>query len=117
MLPNNFPDAGGKPEYNTVDAALWYFDSLHQYFEATQDDVTLQKLFPILAGVIEAHVAGTRYNIHVDPTDGLLYAGGPGGPLTWVDAKIGDWVVTPPPRKPPETHSLWFKPPEPLARC
>jgi len=115
MLPNNFPDAGGKPEYNTVDAALWYFDSLHQYFEATQDDVTLQKLFPILAGVIEAHVAGTRYNIHVDPTDGLLYAGGPGVQLTWMDAKIGDWVVTPRTGKPVEINALWINALETMA--
>jgi predicted glycogen debranching enzyme len=115
MLPNNFPDAGGKPEYNTVDAALWYFESLRQYFEATQDDVTLQKLFPILAGVIEAHVAGTRYNIHVDPTDGLLYAGGPGVQLTWMDAKIGDWVVTPRTGKPVEINALWINALETMA--
>ena len=115
MLPNNFPDAGGKPEYNTVDAALWYFESLRQYFEATQDDVTLQKLFPILAGVIEAHVAGTRYNIHVDPTDGLLYAGEPGVQLTWMDAKIGDWVVTPRTGKPVEINALWINALETMA--
>jgi predicted glycogen debranching enzyme len=115
MLPNNFPDAGGKPEYNTVDAAFWYFESLRQYFEATQDDVTLQKLFPILAGVIEAHVAGTRYNIHVDPTDGLLYAGGPGVQLTWMDAKIGDWVVTPRTGKPVEINALWINALETMA--
>ncbi len=108
MLPNNFPDAGGKPEYNTVDAALWYFESIRQYFEATQDDVTLQTLFPILAGIIDAHVAGTRYNIHVDPVDGLLYAGGPGVQLTWMDAKIGDWVVTPRTGKPVEINALWI---------
>ncbi len=115
MLPNNFPDAAGKPEYNTVDAALWHFESLRQYFEATQDDVTLQKLFPILAGVIEAHVAGTRYNIHVDPTDGLLYAGGPGVQLTWMDAKIGDWVVTPRTGKPVEINALWINALETMA--
>jgi predicted glycogen debranching enzyme len=108
MLPNNFPDAGGKPEYNTVDAALWYFESVRQYFEATQDTVTLQKLFPVLAGMIDAHVAGTRYNIHVDQADGLLYAGGPGIQLTWMDAKIGDWVVTPRTGKPVEINALWI---------
>src|SRR6266404_2806662 len=95
MLPNNFPDAGGKPEYNTVDAALWYFEAVRQYFEATQDAVTLQKLFPVLAGMIDAHMAGARYNIHVDPADGLLYSGQAGVQLTWMDAKVGDWVVTP----------------------
>jgi predicted glycogen debranching enzyme len=108
MLPNNFPDASGKPEYNTVDAALWYFESIRQYVEATQDLATLQRLFPILAGIIDAHIAGTRYNIHVDPTDGLLYAGGPGVQLTWMDAKIGDWVVTPRTGKPVEINALWI---------
>jgi predicted glycogen debranching enzyme len=108
MLPNNFPDAGGKPEYNTVDAALWYFEAIRQYFAATQDIVTLQKLFPVLAGMIDAHIKGTRFNIHVDPADGLLYAGGPGVQLTWMDAKIGDWVVTPRNGKPVEINALWI---------
>jgi predicted glycogen debranching enzyme len=78
MLPNNFSDAGGEPEYNTVDAALWFFEAVRQYFAATQDTGTLQRLFPVLAGIIGAHVKGTRYNIHVDAADGLLYAGEPG---------------------------------------
>ena len=115
MLPNNFPDAGGKPEYNTVDAALWYCESIRQYFEATQDVVTLQKLFPVLAGMIDAHIAGTRYNIHVDPADGLLYAGAPGVQLTWMDAKIGDWVVTPRAGKPVEINALWINALETMA--
>jgi len=108
MLPNNFPDAGGKPEYNTVDAALWYFEAVRQYFAATQDSTTLEKLFPVLEGMVEAHVAGTRYNIHVDSSDGLLYAGGPGIQLTWMDAKIGDWVVTPRTGKAVEINALWI---------
>jgi predicted glycogen debranching enzyme len=108
MLPNNFPDAGGQPEYNTVDAALWYFEAVRQYFEATRDRETLEKLFPILAEMIEAHITGTRYNIHVDPADGLLYAGQPGVQLTWMDAKIGDWVVTPRTGKPVEINALWI---------
>ena len=115
MLPNNFPDAGGKPDYNTVDAALWYFEAIRQYFEATQDIVTLQKLFPVLTGMIDAHVAGARYNIHVDPADGLLYAGGPGVQLTWMDAKIGDWVVTPRMGKPVEINALWINALETMA--
>jgi len=115
MLPHNFPDAGGKPEYNTVDATLWYFESIRQYFEATQDAVTLQKLFPVLAGMIDAHIAGTRYNIHVDPADGLLYAGAPGVQLTWMDAKIGDWVVTPRAGKPVEINALWINALETMA--
>ena len=108
MLPNNFPDAGGKPEYNTVDAALWYFEAIRQYFEATQDTATLQRLFPVLSEIIDAHVKGTRYGIHIDPADGLLYAGGPGVQLTWMDAKIGDWVVTPRTGKPVEINALWI---------
>jgi len=108
MLPNNFPDAGGKPEYNTADAALWYFEAVRQYIGATQDTVTLQRLFPILVGMIDVHLQGTRYNIHVDPADGLLYAGGPGVQLTWMDAKIGDWVVTPRTGKPVEINALWI---------
>jgi predicted glycogen debranching enzyme len=115
MLPNNFPDAGGKPEYNTVDAGLWYFEAVRQYFEATQDDVTLQKLFPILAAMIDAHVAGTRYNIHVDPADGLLHSGAPGVQVTWMDAKIGDWVVTPRMGKPVEINALWINALETMA--
>jgi predicted glycogen debranching enzyme len=108
MLPNNFPDAGGKPEYNTVDAGLWYFEAVRQYFAATQDTKTLQSLFPVLAAMIDAHVQGTRYNIHVDPADGLIYAGGPGVQLTWMDAKLGDWVVTPRTGKPVEINALWI---------
>jgi predicted glycogen debranching enzyme len=107
MLPNNFPDAGGTPEYNTIDATLWYFEAIRQYFAATDDRATLKKLFPILAEILEAHVNGARYNIHVDPTDGLLYGGGPGVQLTWMDAKIGDWIVTPRSGKPVEINALW----------
>jgi predicted glycogen debranching enzyme len=108
MLPNNFSDAGGKPGYNSVDAALWYFEAVRQYFSATQDSATLQNLFPVLAAMVDAHVAGTRYNIHVDSADGLLYAGGPGIQLTWMDAKISDWVVTPRTGKPVEINALWI---------
>jgi predicted glycogen debranching enzyme len=116
MLPNNFPDAGGQPEYNTVDAALWYFESLRQYFEYAQDLATLQKLFPVLGEIIDAHVKGTRYNIHVDAADGLLFAGGPGLQLTWMDAKIGDYVVTPRTGKPVEVNALWINALETMAQ-
>jgi predicted glycogen debranching enzyme len=108
MLPNNFPDSGALPEYNTIDATLWYFEAIRQYFAETEDITTLQKLFPILAKIISAHVKGTRYNIHVDPVDGLLYGGGPGVQLTWMDAKIGDWVITPRTGKPVEINALWI---------
>ena len=115
MLPNNFPDAGGKPEYNTIDAALWYFESIRQYFAVTQDTATLQKLFPVLASMVDAHIAGTRFDIHLDAADGLLYGGGPGVQLTWMDAKIGDWVVTPRTGKPVEINALWINALETMA--
>ena len=108
MLPNNFPDAGGQPEYNTVDAALWYFEAARQYFEATKDAETIVKLYSVLDQIISAYRKGTRYNIHVDETDGLLYAGESGVQLTWMDAKVGDWVVTPRIGKPVEVNALWY---------
>ena len=114
MLPNNFPDAGGTPEYNTIDATLWYFEAVRQYFAATEDAATLQKLWPVLSDIIAAHLQGTRYNIHVD-MDGLLYGGGPGAQLTWMDAKVGDWVVTPRTGKPVEVNALWINALESMA--
>ena len=108
MLPNNFPDAGGAPQYNTVDAALWYFEAVRQYFEATKDRQAILKLYPVLTQIISAHLNGTRYHIHVDPADGLLYAGEDGVQLTWMDAKVGDWVVTPRIGKPVEINALWY---------
>lgn len=108
MLPNRFPDAGEVPEYNTVDATLWYFEAIHQYYKATQDDDLLMELFPVLADIIHWHCRGTRFNIHLDPIDGLLYAGETGAQLTWMDAKVGDWVVTPRTGKPIEVNALWY---------
>jgi predicted glycogen debranching enzyme len=108
MLPNNFPDAGGQPEYNTVDAALWYFEAVRQYFTATKDAEAIAELYPVLAQIIKAHLKGTRYRIHVDDADGLLYAGEDGVQLTWMDAKVGDWVVTPRIGKPVEVNALWY---------
>ncbi|NJO80036.1 MAG: glycogen debranching protein [Cyanobacteria bacterium RM1_2_2] len=108
MLPNRFPDAGEIPEYNTVDATLWYFEAIRQYYQSTQDDDLLLELFPILADIIDWHCRGTRYNIHLDPADGLLYAGDTGLQLTWMDAKVGDWVVTPRTGKPIEVNALWY---------
>jgi predicted glycogen debranching enzyme len=108
MLPNVFPDAGEMPEYNTVDATLWYFEAVRQYCAATQDVDFLREIFPVLADIVEWHVRGTRYQIRVDAADGLLHAGGPGVQLTWMDAKIGDWVVTPRIGKPIEVNALWY---------
>lgn len=107
MLPNLFPDAGQTPEYNTVDATLWYFEAVRAYHTATGDDDFLRELFPTLQEIIAWHQRGTRYNIHIDPADGLLYAGEAGVQLTWMDAKVGDWVVTPRIGKPVEVNALW----------
>jgi predicted glycogen debranching enzyme len=108
MLPNRFPDAGDVPEYNTVDATLWYFEAIRSYYDATADDDLLEELFPVLADIINWHCRGTRYNIHLDASDGLLYAGEPGVQLTWMDAKVDDWVVTPRIGKPIEINALWY---------
>jgi predicted glycogen debranching enzyme len=112
MLPNRFPDESvdsAPVEYNTVDATLWYFHAISRYVEVTQDKKLLTDLFPILESIIDWHIKGTRYNIHVDPADGLLYAGVPGVQLTWMDAKVGDWVVTPRIGKPVEVNALWYR--------
>jgi predicted glycogen debranching enzyme len=108
MLPNHFPDDGGEPEYTSVDAALWYFAAVRQYFETTRDTEAATQLYTVLDQIIKAHRKGTRYHIHVDETDGLLYAGEEGVQLTWMDAKVGDWVVTPRIGKPVEVNALWY---------
>ena len=108
MLPNTFPDAGEPPQFNTVDATLWFFEASRRYFEATQDLAFVQELFPALASIIDFHVRGTRYNIKLDPSDALLSAGGPNVQLTWMDAKVGDWVVTPRTGKAVEVNALWI---------
>lgn len=108
MMPNRFPDVGETPEYNTVDATLWYFEALYQYYKATQDDDLLTELYPVLTDIIHWHCRGTRFHIHLDPVDGLLYAGETGVQLTWMDAKVGDWVVTPRTGKPIEINALWY---------
>ncbi len=108
MVPNLFPDRGEIPGYNTVDAILWYFEAIRAYHAATQDDELLADLYPALEEVIDWHCRGTRYNIHLDPDDGLIYAGEAGVQLTWMDVKIGDWVVTPRTGKPIEVNALWY---------
>ncbi len=108
MLPNRFPDSGETPEYNTVDATLWYFEAIRAYFRETQDEKLLRRLFPTLRSIIEQHVEGTRYGIRVDADDGLLRAGESGVQLTWMDAKVGDRVITPRIGKPIEVSALWY---------
>jgi predicted glycogen debranching enzyme len=108
MLPNRFPDWGTTPEYNTVDATLWFFVAAWRYLEATKDLSFLGKeLLPVFRDIIDWHRRGTRYGIKVDD-DGLLRAGQPGVQLTWMDAKVGDWVVTPRIGKPVEIQALWY---------
>jgi predicted glycogen debranching enzyme len=107
MLPNVFPDGGTTPEYNTVDATLWYFEAIRHYYIATQDREFIAELFPLLAEIIDWHIKGTRHNIQMDD-DGLIYAGETGVQLTWMDAKVDDWVVTPRIGKPIEINALWY---------
>lgn len=108
MLPNVFPEANETPQYNTVDATLWYFNAIAYYCAATQDWSLLEELFPALETIVAWHQRGTRYQIHWDAEDGLIYAGEPGVQLTWMDAKVGDWVVTPRQGKPVEINALWY---------
>jgi predicted glycogen debranching enzyme len=107
MLPNRFPDGGEAPEYNTVDATLWMFHALDAYLDATSDRLLLRDLYPTLREIIDWHQRGTRYGIRVDTSDGLLFAGQAGVQLTWMDAKVGDWVVTPRTGKAVEINALW----------
>ena len=109
LLPNNFPDhAGVIPGYNTVDATLWYAHAIYAYHAATGDDALVDDLLPILRDMADRHIVGTRHGIGLDPADALLRAGEPGVQLTWMDAKIGDWVVTPRIGKPVEINALWY---------
>jgi predicted glycogen debranching enzyme len=108
MLPNRFPDAGETPEYNTVDATLWFFEAARAYLVYTSDlEFVRDELYPVFADIISWHVRGTRYGIKVDPS-GLLTSGESGVQLTWMDAKVGDWVVTPRRGKPVEIQALWY---------
>ncbi len=108
MLPNRFPDAGEVPEYNTVDATLWYFEAIRAYVEKTKDyDFVIRNLYDKLANILAWHVEGTRFRIKMDE-DGLLFAGESGVQLTWMDAKIGDLVITPRTGKAVEIQALWY---------
>jgi len=109
MLPNRFPDAGGAPEYNSVDASLWFVVAVHDYFAAANvPDAARRVLQGAVDAILDGYARGTRYEIAADPRDGLLRAGVPGVQLTWMDAKAGDWVVTPRIGKPVEIQALWI---------
>jgi predicted glycogen debranching enzyme len=108
MLPNRFVDSGETAEFNTVDATLWFFEAARAYAAVTGDyKFVREELYPVFTSIIDFHIKGTRYNIKV-AEDGLLNAGAPGAQLTWMDAKIGDWVVTPRSGKPVEIQALWY---------
>ncbi len=108
MLPNRFPDRGEHVEYNTIDATLWFFVAIYKYYEASKDKEFIKTLVPVLTNIVQWHYKGTRYNIHVDLSDELLSGGQEGVQLTWMDAKVGDWVVTPRRGKPVEINALWY---------
>ena len=132
MLPYRFPDEGETPEYNTVDASLWYFEALRAYLHrsfvslrmtdeenvilsetknllvAPEDEGLARELLPVLEEIVDWHCRGTRYNIHRDDADGLIYAGEEGIQLTWMDAKVDDRVITSRIGKPVEVNALWY---------
>lgn len=108
LIPNLFPEGHKEGLYHTADATLWYFHALHRYLETTGDRSTLEQLWPTLRDIVAHHVRGTHYGIHVDPHDGLLSQGADGYQLTWMDAKVADWVVTPRRGKAVEINALWY---------
>jgi predicted glycogen debranching enzyme len=108
LLPNLFPEGEREGLYHTADATLWYFHAIDRYVATTGDRDTLRLLLPKLQGIVEHHVHGTHFGIGVDPADGLLRQGQEGYQLTWMDAKVGDWVVTPRRGKAVEINALWY---------
>jgi predicted glycogen debranching enzyme len=108
LIPNLFPEGKKEGLYHAADATLWFFHALSQYVAYSNDRLTLSLLYPTLKTIIEAHVRGTGFGIQVDPGDGLLRQGAPGYQLTWMDAKVDDWVVTPRRGKAVEINALWY---------
>jgi predicted glycogen debranching enzyme len=108
LIPNLFPERERQGLYHTADATLWYFHAINRYLAATSDRETLRVLLPKLKDIVDHHLRGTRFGIGVDPADGLLRQGEHGYQLTWMDAKVGDWVVTPRRGKAVEINALWY---------
>ncbi|HVX66959.1 MAG TPA: amylo-alpha-1,6-glucosidase [Bryobacteraceae bacterium] len=108
LIPNMFPEGEKEGLYHTADATLWFFHAVQRYVQTTGDRATLRLLLPKLKDIVTRHIAGTRFGIGVDPEDGLLREGAAGYQLTWMDAKVGDWVVTPRRGKPVEINALWY---------
>jgi predicted glycogen debranching enzyme len=108
LIPNLFPEGEQEGLYHTADATLWFFHALDRYLDATGDQITLRLVLPKLLDIVEYHLRGTHFGIRVDSQDGLLYQGQEGYQLTWMDAKVGDWVVTPRRGKAVEINALWY---------
>lgn len=108
LIPNYFPDAHTHGVYHTADASLWFFHAISRYFAKTNDRATLRTLIPAMKDIISHHIKGTSFGIGVDSKDGLLTQGAEGYQLTWMDAKVGDWVVTPRRGKAVEINALWY---------
>lgn len=108
LIPNLFPEGQQDGLYHTADATLWFFHAVHRYVTLTGDRQLLQDLLPQLRNIVDMHLRGTRFGIGIDPADGLLRQGAEGYQLTWMDAKVGDWVVTPRRGKPVEINALWY---------
>jgi len=108
LIPNLFPEGGREGLYHTADATLWFFHAIDRYIEVSGDEELLPAILPSLLDIMRHHIEGTRFNIHVDPADGLLAQGQGGYQLTWMDAKVEDWVVTPRRGKAVEVNALWY---------
>jgi predicted glycogen debranching enzyme len=108
LIPNMFPEGDREGLYHTADATLWFFHAIERYTQVTGEEGTLRSLMPVLLDIVEHHLRGTRFGIHVDPADGLFTQGAEGYQLTWMDAKVGDWVVTPRRGKAVELNALWY---------
>jgi len=109
MVPNRFPDVGEQPEYNTIDASLWFLHAIDRYLAASRDEVRVRETaWPAVKQILDGYRRGTRYGIRMDE-DGLITGGVPGAQLTWMDAKVGEWVVTPRHGKPVEIQALWVR--------
>lgn len=108
LIPNMFPEGEAAGLYHTADATLGFFHAVDRYLHFTGDLTTLDLLLPTLVDIVEHHIRGTSFGIAMDPADGLLRQGQEGHQLTWMDAKVGDWVVTPRRGKAVEINALWY---------
>ncbi|HEX9271394.1 MAG TPA: amylo-alpha-1,6-glucosidase [Candidatus Binatia bacterium] len=108
LIPNLFPEGSREGLYHTADATLWFFHAIDRYLHATRDRWTLRLLLPKLVEIIDCHIKGTLFGIGIDSQDGLLHQGQEGYQLTWMDAKVDDWVVTPRRGKAVEINALWY---------